>query len=40
MKKDKTITIRLSEDDLRRMKARAKELGLSTTELIIIKTAR
>jgi predicted DNA binding CopG/RHH family protein len=39
-RKDATVTIRLSAKDLKKIKERAAELGLTTTDFIINTTAR
>ena len=39
-KKNATVTIRLSANDLKKIKSRADELGLTVTDLIIQNTAR
>lgn len=39
-RKDATVTIRLSANDLKKIKERASELGLTLTDLIIQNTAR
>ena len=40
LKKDSTITIRLSKADLERIRERANELGLTVTDLIINTVAK
>lgn len=39
-KKNATVTIRLSANDLKKIKSRADELGLTVTDLIINTTTR